>query len=397
MASCDSKGKKRAHVILTAHWDWVLYHYRLSFARALRENGYKVTFVCPTGNYLPKLEADGFPCVRWQISRKSLNPLREIISIVQLVGIYRRLKPDVVHHFTVKPNLYGTLAAYFAKVPAMINTFTGLGYLFSDDSRAGALRFFLYPFLRWAVNRPNAAVIFQTDSDRETLIKRKILNSDKRSVMIRGSGVDTSLFKRNGARPFNLPLSKKPVVLMASRLLWDKGIKEFIEMARTLKGQGVKADFWIVGAPDDGNPACISDRDIRKWLSEGHVEFLGHREDILEILRQADIAVLPSYYEGVSRFLLEAAAVGLPLVATDIDGCKSVVRSNINGFLIPPRDSGALAFTVSKLVHDPELRGQMGRASREIATREFDERLIHQQFLKIYEELRAVYAKSSND
>ncbi len=375
-----------SHVILTAHWDWVLYHYRLPFARALRLKGYRVTLVCPDGHYLPKLEADGFPCVRWQISRKSLNPLREIISIIQLVGIYRRLKPDMVHHFTVKPNLYGTLAAHFAKVPVVLNTFTGLGYLFTDDFRTRALRFFLHPFLRWALNRPNAAVIFQSDSDRETLVKLKILNSDKRSVVIRGSGVDTGRFKRNGSPAFNSQVSKKPVVLMAARLLRDKGVKEFVEMARALKGQGVEADFWIAGAPDNGNPACLSDHDIQKWVSEGPVEFLGHRDDISEVLSHADIAVLPSHHEGVPLFLLEAAAAGLPLVATDIGGCKSIIQPNINGFLIPPKDSSALALAVSKLIQDPELRARMGRASREIATHEFDEQLIHKQFLKIYDE-----------
>lgn len=376
-----------SHVILTAHWDWVLYHYRLSFARALRLKGYRVTLVCPAGDYFSKLEADGFSCVRWPLSRKSFNPLRESMSLVQLVRIYRGLKPDVVHHFTVKPNLYGTLAAHFAKVPVVMNTFTGLGYLFTEHFHARTLRFFLHPFLRWALNRPNATIIFQSDSDRETLVKLKILNSDKRSVVIRGSGVDTGRFKRNGGRAFNSQFSKKPVVLMAARLLRDKGVKEFVEMARTLKGQGVEADFWIAGAPDHGNPACLSDRDIKKWVSEGPVEFLGHRDDMFEVLSQADIAVLPSHHEGVPLFLLEAAAVGLPLVATDIDGCKSVVRPNINGFLIPPRDSSALASVVSKLVHDPELRGRMGRASREIAANEFDEQSIHRQFLKIYDDM----------
>src|SRR3989338_488986 len=224
-----------SHVILTAHWDWVLYHYRLSFARVLRENGYKVTFVCPAGQYFPKLEGEGFSCVQWKISRKSLNPLREAASIVHLARIYRRLAPDIVHHFTVKPNLYGTIAAHFAKTPIVINAFTGLGYLFSNDLLAGMLRFFLHPFLRWMANYPRATIMFQTDSDRETLIKLGILNSDKWSVVIRDSGVDLNHFKKNDNRVSKPQSSKKPVVLMASRILRHKGIKEFVKMAKMLK------------------------------------------------------------------------------------------------------------------------------------------------------------------
>ncbi len=396
MASCDSNGKKNIHVVLTAHWDWVLYHYRLSFARALRNNGYQVTFVCPAGHYFPKLEAEGFSCVRWKISRKSLNPLREAVSIVQLVRIYRRLAPDIIHHFTVKPNLYGTIAAHYAKTPIVINTFTGLGYLFSDDFLAGTLRFFLHPFLKWMANYPRAILTFQTDSARKAFITLGILNSDRRSVVIRGSGVDLNHFKKNHD-PIPKPQSSgKPVVLMASRLLRHKGIKEFVEMAKMLKSQKVEALFWIAGAPDDGNPACLSEREIKQCTNGGPVQFLGHHDDILDILNQADIAVLPSYHEGVPRFLMEAAAVGLPLVASDIDGCKSVIRQGVNGFLISPRDTEAFASAVKKLVQDPELRVRMGDAGHQIVADEFDERLIHRKFLDMYDELSASRLKSSD-
>ena len=183
---------------------------------------------------------------------------------------------------------------------------------------------------------------------------------------------------------------------MASRLLRHKGIKEFVEMAKMLKSQKVEALFWVAGAPDNGNPACLSEREMTQCVNGGPVQFLGHHDDILEILNQADIAVLPSYHEGVPRFLMEAAAVGLPLVASDIDGCKSVIRQGINGFLISPKDTEAFASAVKKLVQDPELRVRMGAAGHKIVANEFDERLIHREFLGLYGELSASGLKSSD-
>ena len=182
---------------------------------------------------------------------------------------------------------------------------------------------------------------------------------------------------------------------MASRLLRHKGIKEFVEMAKMLKSQKVEALFWVAGAPDNGNPACLSEREMTQCVNGGPVQFLGHHDDILEILNQADIAVLPSYHEGVPRFLMEAAAVGLPLVASDIDGCKSVIRQGINGFLISPKDTEAFASAVKKLVQDPELRVRMGAAGHKIVANEFDEQLIHRKFLDMYGELKVSDLKSS--
>jgi len=385
-----SPDNKRAHVVMTVHWDWVLYNFRLPLARALRENGYQVTFVCPAGHYLSKVEAEGFSCVRWKISRKSLNPFREAGSIVHLAGIYRRLKPDIVHHFCVKPNLYGTLAASFSHVPAVINTFTGLGYLLYDSLRARILLFFLNPFFRWAINHPNAVVIFQSESDRRILKEKNILASGAKVFIIPGSGVDIDRFKGKAYSGMDLQRGKKPVVLMASRLLWDKGVKEFIGMAQTLKNQGVQAEFWIAGAPDKGNPECISDSEIEKWSRQGDVKFLGHQDDIFDILSQTDIAVLPSYHEGVPRFLLEAASAGLPLIATDAGGCRMIVHDGVNGYVVPAKNVTALAEAVGRLINDPDLRNRMGEASRQIAVKEFDETKIDKQFLEIYNGLQLI-------
>ncbi len=196
------------------------------------------------------------------------------------------------------------------------------------------------------------------------------------------SGVDTRRFS-----PCQDGHSSTPVVLMASRLLWDKGVGEFVQAARHLRARGVEAQFWIAGAPDEGNPACLPDNVLIAWRREGVVEFLGHRSDMPELLRQASIAVLPSYHEGLPRFLLEAAATGLPLVATDIEGCRLVVRDGLNGLLVPPKDSHKLAEAIRTLLKDPPLRWRMGKASRAIAESKFDEKKIIAQSLAVYREV----------
>lgn len=378
-----------ARVALVAHWDWVLYNFRLPLAKALRERGHEVVFVCPFGEYVPILEEEGFSCFRWNLDRGGVNPLKELVALLRLATLYRMLAPDLVHHFTIKPNLYGTIAARFAKVPAVINTFTGLGYLFSGNYKARLLRALVFPLLRWTLHAPNAVTAFQNERDRQVLMKLTAV-SLKKTAVIAGSGVDTHRFRPETKQILGHD-SPLPVVFTAARLLSDKGVTEFVEAARQLKANGVEAHFCLAGAPDKGNPGCIPDGILEQWREEDAIEFLGHRSDIPDLLRQADIAVLAtSYNEGVPRFLLEAAATGLPLVATDVEGCKLVVQHGINGFLIPEKDSRALAQAVEVLLGDPILRQRMGRASRSLAQSEFDERRIVGKYLDLYQRLGVV-------
>lgn len=372
-----------AKVLLVAHWDWVLWNFRLPLARALKDRGHEVILVFPFGEYAERLRATGFRCVHWSVKRESLNPLREIAAIVHLAHIYRREKPDLVTHFTVKPNLYGSIAAAFCRNLKVINTFTGLGFLFSDHPKAKGLRPFVLPVLRLAARVKDSWTVVQNNQDAEILVRMKVAALNRLQVIV-SSGVDTQQFSPNGeVRADGNSLT--PVVLMAARLLWDKGVKEFVEAARLLREKGVVAEFWLVGKPDDGNPMCVSEDWLRERQTEGLIKWLGHRDDMPQLLHQADIAVLPSYHEGVPRFLLEAAACGLPLVATDIEGCRTIVRHGENGFLVPIRDPKALADAIEQLVVDRKLRARMGQASREIAVREFDQRKILEEWLRLYE------------
>jgi glycosyltransferase involved in cell wall biosynthesis len=369
-----------ARVALVAHWDWVLYNFRLPLARRLRELGAEVTFVSPPGEYVERLGAAGLRWLPWAVSRRSLNPLTEAAAVARLVRLYRRERFTAVQHFTVKPILYGSLAAQAVGIPRVVNTFTGLGFLFSDGATPRLLRVAVFPLLRRLLHGRRVVTVVQNEQDRDRLLRARLVPACG-CRLIPGSGVDVDRFAP-GPGPDGVP-----VALLAARLLWDKGIAEFVEAARRLRATGTAGRFLVAGAPDPGNPRSIPEAQFARWAEEGAVEFLGRRDDMPSLLRQVHVAVLPSsYYEGVPRFLLEAAAAGLPLVASDIPGCRAVVEEGVNGFLVPPRDPTALTGALERLLRDEALRGAMGRASRAMAVERFDERLILAQYEALYRE-----------
>jgi glycosyltransferase involved in cell wall biosynthesis len=376
-----------ARIALVAHWDWVLYNFRLPLARRLQSRGADVGFVCPPGEYVARLSDAGFHWFPWPISRRGMNPLREAVTVLRLARLYRRERFAAVHHFTIKPVLYGSVAARVAGVRTTINAFTGLGFLFSDARAAARLRPLVLPPLRRLLHAPSVYTVFQTIGDRAHFV-RSGLAPEARTTVIASSGVDTRRFAPAPGVSFDD--RKPPVVLMASRLLWDKGVGEFVDAARRLRQQGVEARFWIAGEADAGNPRCVPPGVLRGWAQEGIVEFLGHRDGMPDLLRQISIAVLPTYQEGVPRFLLEAAATGLPIVASDIEGCRMVVRPGVNGLLVGAKDAAALADAVGCLLREPSLRERLGRAGREIAVAEFDEAYILDQYEAMYRRLGVI-------
>lgn len=372
-------------VALVAHWDWVLFNFRLPLARRLHELGAEVVFVSPPGRYVPLLERAGFRWTGWAVARRSLDPLAEAAAVVRLARLYRRERFDCVHHFTIKPVLYGTLAARLARVSRVIDTFTGLGFLFSEAGVARLLRAGVLPLLRWALHRPAVLTVFQNAEDRDRFVGAGLVPA-RRTRVIAGSGVDVARFAPGP------PADGVPVALLAARLLWDKGVAEFVDAARRLRASGTEARYWVAGEADPGNPKSIAVEQLKRWVEEGPVEFLGHRADMPELLRQVHVAVLPSYHEGVPKFLLEAAAAGLPLVGSDIPGCRAVIEPEANGLLVPPRDPEALAAALGRLLRDSSLRRAMGAAARATAVERFDERLIVGQYEALYREAGVVAA-----
>jgi glycosyltransferase involved in cell wall biosynthesis len=265
-------------------------------------------------------------------------------------------------------------------VSRVIDTFTGLGFLFSEAGVARLLRAGVLPLLRWALHRPAVLTVFQNAEDRDRFVGAGLVPA-RRTRVIAGSGVDVARFAPGP------PADGVPVALLAARLLWDKGVAEFVDAARRLRASGTEARYWVAGEADPGNPKSIALEQLKRWVEEGPVEFLGHRADMPELLRQVHVAVLPSYYhEGVPKFLLEAAAAGLPLVGSDIPGCRAVIEPEANGLLVPPRDPEALAAALGRLLRDSSLRRALGAAARATALERFDEQLIADQYEALYRE-----------
>ncbi len=377
-----------AKILLVSSLDFNLFKFRLPLARALQSEGHEVALVCPPGTHTGLLEQEGFRVIEWGLQRFGVNPLREVRAIRSLSRIYRAESPDAVQHFTIKPNLYGPISARLAKVPHVIDTWTGLGFLFTPAKKARMLRVGLIPLfkvlLRWARHRN----VLQNTDDLDELARLGLVRREYCSV-IPGSGVNTETFRpvaageRNPVVETDQPLR----VLLAARLLWDKGIGEYVQAAQAVRHLGINAEFAIAGEVEPANPSGIPSETIERWRQEGDVVLLGHRDDMPELLRNTDVAVLPSYHEGVPRFLLEAASTGLPLVATDIAGCKTVVQEGENGFIVPLQDTDALTTALVRLAEDKELRLRFGSASRRLVEERFSEEQITSQYVDVYRQM----------
>jgi len=355
--------------------------HRLPIALAARKAGYEVHVATAFGTGEEQIQAQGFSFHPLPLTRSGGRVWQELRAFMAIYKLYRQLAPDIVHHVTIKPVLYGGVAARLAGVPAVVSAISGLGYVFiATGLRAAILRFLIQEAYRLALGHPRSRVIFQNPDDMQEFLDRRLVD-EKACVLIRGSGVNVDEF-----RPMPEPDGPMLVVLPA-RMLRDKGAGEFVEAARMLKAQGLDARFVLAGDCDEGNPAAIAKQQLEIWQSEGVVEWWGRCEDMPRVFAEAHVVCLPSYREGVPKALLEAAASGRPIVTTDVPGCREVVKNGENGLLVPARDSHALAVAIKSLLDDMELRRKMGRRSREIAEREFSIGLVVDRTLQVYEAL----------
>ena len=368
-------------IILFANTDWYLYNFRIELADALRQAGNEVLLLSPDGDYRARLEAKGFRWRNFPVSRRGINPLAELRDIFRLIQIYRQEKPDVVHHFTIKCVLYGTTAARLIGIKRIINSIEGLGYIFIDNQglKVRFLRWLASNWYRLVLN--HTKVIFLNNDDQSFFLQEGLVRRDE-AILVPGSGVDIDLFS---------PLSEEkkgvPLVVLASRMLYDKGVAEFVEAARQIKLKGIPARFALAGNIDLGNPAAIPIDQLEVWNVEGVIEWLGWQDNMVDVYRQASIVCLPSYYrEGLPKMLIEAGSCGLPLVATDMPGCRDVVHEGENGFLVPPRDIKSLANALEKLLLDEPLRKEMGKRSREMVKQQFSIQTVVKNTLVLYKE-----------
>ena len=377
----QSKTRRKPKILYLVTEDWYFVSHRLGLARAVRGAGCDVTVVTRTKDHRELIEQEGFRLVSFLLPRSRFSLISEIKSIINLIRVYRQEKPDLVHHVALKPSLYGTIAAIVAGVPLVVNAMTGLGFVFT----AGNWRRWLFrPFVRIGggllFSRKGSRIIVQNPDDAETLEAAGI-GHRRNMTLIRGSGVSFEGFHLQ-PEPAGYP-----TIAMVSRMLWNKGVGELVAAARLLKGRGLRFRIQLVGMPDPENPSSIPGQLLCNWHDEGLVQWSGFRDDVENIWRHAHIAVLPSYREGLPKSLLEAAACGRPIVATDVPGCREITRHGENGFLVPMGDIGALADALEKLLLDPVLRQQMGARSRKLVEDYFHEDIVVDATLGVYRDL----------
>ena len=309
------------------------------------------------------------------LERTGLNPLKDLRSFILIKANLRELKPDVVLAYTIKPVIYGSLAARSAGVPHIFSMITGLGYSFMAGGIKQKLVNKIVSKLYRVGLAGNEKVFFQNPDDLRLFCNQKLLDESGKAILINGSGVDIDYFSEA------LPCGTEPVFLLIGRLLKDKGISEFIEAARMLKRKYPRVLFRIVG-PFDSNPAAFKPAEISTWQKEGIVEYLGEVADVRPVISSCSVYVLPSYREGMPRTVLEAMAMGRPIVTTDAPGCRETVEAGQNGFLVPVKDAGALANAMERFILEPDLIQKMGKRGREIAEEKYDVRKVNAVIMK---------------
>lgn len=366
-------------LLIIVNVDWFFLSHRLPVALAARDAGFEVHIATTLTGPAETIEQHGFTLHPLTFDRRSVGLIDTLQLLCRLYALMRRLAPDVLHLVTIKPVLLGGLAARMARVPKVIAAISGLGFVFTANGAIASIRRRMVVLLyRLALSRHNVKVIFQNGDDEAMLQRHAAIRNDQ-VVRIRGSGVDV---KHWAVEP--LPPGP-PVILMAARLLIDKGVLEFIAAARALRGYA-GARFVLVGDVDPGNPASLSRKQIEQWTIEGIIDWWGYRSDMSSVMASAHVVVLPSYYrEGLPKVLIEAATAARAVVTTDHPGCRDAIEAGRTGLLVPPRDAQALTKAIRELIDDPARCRTMGESGRMLAEQAFDIQLVIDQHLALYQ------------
>lgn len=365
----------RPKILFFVTEDWFVCSHWLPLIEGAKHAGFDVVVVTRTNRHAEKIRQLGVKVIPFGISRRGYNPFLEFSAILRLARIYCKEQPDIVHHVAMKPILYGSLVSHLMRVPHTINWVSGMGWLFvSNNRRAKILQIAVRKMLGLLLR--GTLVIVENKDDQAIISGLGI--ADQHIHLVRGAGVDTLVYV-----PSPEPDGVQLVVLPA-RMLWDKGVEEFVDAARQLRQRGVKARFILVGEPDAENPASVPVDRLMAWQKEGVVEWWGRLENIPQVLAQSHIVCLPSYREGLPKSLLEAASCARPVVTTDVPGCREVVRDGDNGLLVEARNATALADALVRLLADPELRLRMGQRGRERVLNEFAQEKIVDQVMALY-------------
>ena len=358
-------------VVITLNSSWQAYNFRLNVARALKENGYKVIFIAPYDNKYSELLKKEFDFYDISIDPKGINPIKDFGTMVSLYKLYYDIRPDIILNFTIKPNIYSSLVARLLKIK-VISNISGLGTIFIKQSIITKIAKLLYKI---ALSF-NAKVFFQNNDDKNLFIENKLTKKDK-SYLLPGSGVDLNKFI-----PIENQNNEIFKFLLIARLLQDKGIIEYIEAIKIIKKKYPNIRFKLLGSLYQGNPTAISNEELDMWINTNLIEYLGHSDNVKEEIEKVDCIVLPSYREGLSRVLLEAACLEKPIITTNVPGCKDVVIHGENGFLCEVKNSSDLATKIEQMINQSkdELT-QMGKRGRELIIKDFDEQLVINKYM----------------
>ena len=365
----------RPKILFFVTEDWFVCSHWLPIIKGAIDSGYEVVVVTRINKDAEMFPQHGIKIIPFDIFRRGSNIFRELAVIIRLLRIYLEEQPDIVHHVAIKPMLYGSFVSFLARVPHAVNWVSGMGWLFVSKKRRAKMMQFSVRKILALVLRGTSVIV--ENKDDQKIISGMGVSEDKISL-IRGAGVDASLYV------ISPETDALPQVVLPARMLWDKGVGEFVEAARRLKNSGIKAKFILVGEPDTENPASVLLSQLVAWQEEGVVEWWGRREDMPRVLAQCHVVCLPSYREGLPKSLLEAASCGRPIVTTNVPGCRDVVMDGGNGLLVEARDVNSLADALQKLIVNPKLRIELGKCGRERVLNEFSQEIIVAQVLQHY-------------
>lgn len=373
-------------MLFVVNADWFFVSHRLPLGLACRDAGYDVAVCAGESSARSVVENAGLRFYPLPIHRGSKNPQQEVRTVAELARVYRREKPDVVHHVTIKPVIYGSLTARTLGIRGVVNAVSGLGYAFipraEQDHAHRLLQHALWAAYRVALDGPRTRVIFQNEDDRRTFVERRLVHAS-RTVLINGSGVNFAKFT---PKPFP---EQGFVALLPARLLWDKGVGEFVAAATRLKRRWPNARFVLLGRMDPENPAAVDESNVRQWVESGAVEWWGHasHEEMADVLGRTHVVVLPSYREGLPLVLAEAAASARACITTDVPGCRDTVVPGVTGWLVPPRDSRSLERALEEALHDPGETARRGLRAAEFARSRFGVDSVIRQTLEVYRDV----------
>ncbi len=356
--------------------------HRLPLALEALDRGAEVFLICGENTGEHRLEEHNIPYATFPLSRSGVNPWVEIRSFRCLIKLYRKIEPDLVHHVTIKPVLYGTMAARITGVAGVINAIPGMGFVFTRRGYLAKLRrAFVNSFYRLALSHPNMRVIFQNREDLRAFLSNAVVGREQ-AVLIRGAGVDLKKFEASDEPDTDI------VFVLVARMLRDKGVGEFVGAAERLHAKYPHWNFWLIGDVDPGNPASLSIKQLQAWDEAGVVQWLGHRDDVSELLKASHVLCLPSYYrEGLPKSLLEAAASSRAIIASRVAGCLEVVTDGVTGLIVEPRDVEDLTAAMARLGNDAPMRQRLARAARAKAAAIFSVEDVVSDTFVVYQQL----------